>query len=123
MSIVIRSKEKTLNSQCHQTGLHVLYIQKPDMITRSRFPSVLNTANICGPVVTLRVPEFERTQTHLYLLHGGQVLQLSVVDLLLQHQLLEVLSCIRLPLQRLESLKAASIRAKTVLSGFQTAFL
>lgn len=38
------------------------------------------------------------TYTHLYLLHGGQVLQLGVVDLLLKHQLLEVLSGIRLPL-------------------------
>lgn len=43
--------------------------------------------------------------THLYLLHGGQVLQLGVVDLLLQHQLLEVLSGIRLPLQRLQGLE------------------
>lgn len=36
--------------------------------------------------------------THLYLLHSSQVVQLGVVDLLLQHQLLEVLRCIRLPL-------------------------
>lgn len=56
--------------------------------------------------------ELERTYTHLYLLHSSQVLQLSVVDLLLQHQLLEVLSCVRLPLQRLESLKGARGRAK-----------
>ena len=46
------------------------------------------------------------THTHLYLLHGGQVLQLRVVDLLLQHQLLEVLSRVRLPLQRLQGLDA-----------------
>lgn len=38
------------------------------------------------------------TCTHLYLLHGCQVLQLCVADLLLQHQLLEVLSCVWLPL-------------------------
>lgn len=49
-------------------------------------------------VLTLKIPAVERMLTHLYLLHGRQVLQLRVVDLLLQHQLLEVLSCIGLPL-------------------------
>lgn len=37
-------------------------------------------------------------EAHLYLLHGSQILQLGVTDLLLQHQLLEVLRCVRLPL-------------------------
>ena len=36
--------------------------------------------------------------THLYLLHSSQILQLGITYLLLQHQLLEVLSRIRLPL-------------------------
>ena len=36
-----------------------------------------------------------------YLLHSGQVVELCVADLLLQHQMLEVLSCLRLPLEGL----------------------
>lgn len=47
----------------------------------------------------------ETSCTHLYLLHSGQVLQLGVVDLLLQHQLLEVLSSVRLPLECLQRLE------------------
>lgn len=42
---------------------------------------------------------------YLHLLHGSQVLQLGIVDLLLQHQLLEVLSRIGLSLQRLQGLE------------------
>lgn len=45
------------------------------------------------------------TASHHHLLHSSQVVELGAVDLLLQHELLEVLSCIRLPLQRLESLE------------------
>lgn len=37
-------------------------------------------------------------EAHLYLLHSSQILQLGVTDLLLQHQLLEVLRCVWLPL-------------------------
>lgn len=46
---------------------------------------------------------------HDYLLHSRQVMQLSVVDLLLQHELLEVLRCVRLSLQGLESLKTSTL--------------
>lgn len=37
-------------------------------------------------------------EAHLYLLHSSQILKLGVTDLLLQHQLLEVLRCVWLPL-------------------------
>ena len=39
-----------------------------------------------------------------YLLQSGQVVELCVADLLLQHQMLEVLSCLRLPLEGLKGL-------------------
>lgn len=38
------------------------------------------------------------TLFHRYLLHSSQVLELGIADLLLQHELLEVLGCIRLSL-------------------------
>lgn len=57
---------------------------------------------LTGDVATKRNQKV--TETHLDLLHGSQVVQLGVVDLLLKHQLLEVLSCVRLPLQRLQGL-------------------
>lgn len=44
------------------------------------------------------------TVFHCYLLHSSQVVELCTADLLLQHELLEVLSCIRLSLQCLKSL-------------------
>lgn len=45
------------------------------------------------------------TLVHRYLLHSSQVVELGVADLLLQHELLEVLSGVGLPLQRLQSLE------------------
>lgn len=41
---------------------------------------------------------------HVYLLHSSQVMELGTIDLLLQHELLEILSSIRLSLQCLKSL-------------------
>lgn len=38
------------------------------------------------------------TLFHCYLLHSSQVLELGIADLLLQHELLEVLGCIGLSL-------------------------
>lgn len=49
-----------------------------------------------SPPLTLRTRA--RTPVCFYLLHGCQVLELRVADLLLQHQLLEVLRRIGLPL-------------------------
>lgn len=38
------------------------------------------------------------TLFHCYLLHSSQVLELGIADLLLQHELLEVLGCVGLSL-------------------------
>ena len=66
-----------------------------------------------------------RVQAGCYLLHGRQVVELDTVDLLLlQHQLLEVLSSIWLPLKGLESLgqQGAQIMDRSTW-GFPAAFL
>lgn len=49
---------------------------------------------------------------HGYLLHSSQVVELGTIDLLLQHELLEVVSCIWLLLQCLKSLQNQQIKSK-----------
>lgn len=51
-----------------------------------------------------------------YLLNSSQVLELSIIDLLLQHELLEVLSSIWLSLQSLQSLKSEKKQAHSYSS-------
>lgn len=53
-----------------------------------------------------------------YLLNSSQVVELGITDLLLQHELLEVLSCIRLSLQSLKSLNRQG-NTHTVSTVFQ----
>lgn len=60
---------------------------------------------------------------HIYLdlLHSSQILQLGTVDLLLQHQLLKVLSCIRLSLQCLQGLEVMTkiLKLRIMTSPFR----